>query len=73
MQDLPSRKLIGVGKEKCGLYYSELMKKRGMAYSVTVKPKIWHQRLGHASSEKLRNIRLLNIKNNEPLRFLFAC
>nr|GMD22766.1 Integrase, catalytic core [Ipomoea batatas] len=50
MQDLPSRKLIGVGRMHGGLYYMEPAYREGMAMSVKSKDSsIWHRRLGHAS------------------------
>nr|GMD15983.1 Integrase, catalytic core [Ipomoea batatas] len=50
MQDLPSRKLIGVGRMHGGLYYMESAYREGIAMSVKSKDSsIWHRRLGHAS------------------------
>nr|GMC90443.1 Integrase, catalytic core [Ipomoea batatas] len=50
MQDLPSRKLIGVGRMHGGLYYMEPAYREGMAMSVKSKDSsIWHRRLGDAS------------------------
>ncbi|CAH9144815.1 unnamed protein product [Cuscuta epithymum] len=56
LQDVPSRKLIGVGKFRNGLYYLECPKSEAVAMSVSVTSNLWHQRLGHASDGKLHHI-----------------
>nr|GMD06150.1 Integrase, catalytic core [Ipomoea batatas] len=58
MQDLPSRKLIGVGRMRDGLYYLEPTSHEGVAMSVKRKddPDIWHNKLGHASATKIQKI-----------------
>ncbi|XP_019170537.1 PREDICTED: uncharacterized protein LOC109166102 [Ipomoea nil] len=58
MQDLPSRKLIGVGRMHGGLYYMEPEYREGMAMSVKSKDSsVWHRRLGHASSMIIQKIK----------------
>ncbi|KAK3034764.1 hypothetical protein RJ639_032277 [Escallonia herrerae] len=48
IQDLPSRMLIGVGKEWNGLYYLEPMKgEKALTSSNLVDANLWHRRLGH--------------------------
>ncbi|KAJ0009893.1 hypothetical protein Pint_34605 [Pistacia integerrima] len=48
IQDLPSRMLIGVGRERNGLYYLEPMKGgQALSTSNSVKANLWHRRLGH--------------------------
>ena len=56
MQDLRSRKLIGVGIERNGLYCLEPMQNLKMAMKTSTNSEIWHRRLGHASKVKLHNI-----------------
>ncbi|CAH9112219.1 unnamed protein product [Cuscuta epithymum] len=55
-QDLSTRKLIGVGKFRDGLYYLESQKSEGVAMSVSITSDLWHQRLGHASDGKIHHI-----------------
>ncbi|KAJ0028487.1 hypothetical protein Pint_35873 [Pistacia integerrima] len=48
IQDLPSRTLIGVGRERNGLYYLEPMKGgQTLLASNSVKASLWHRCLGH--------------------------
>lgn len=65
MQDLHSRKLIGLGKVIDGLYCMEATRQTGVALSVSVESKIWHMRLGHASNSVLRKIEHLASFNNQ--------
>ncbi|CAH9128545.1 unnamed protein product [Cuscuta epithymum] len=58
-QDVPSRKLIGVGKSRDGLYYLEPLRSERVAMSVSITSDLWHQRLGHASDGKLQHINYL--------------
>ncbi|CAH9090143.1 unnamed protein product [Cuscuta epithymum] len=55
-QDLSSRKLIGGGKFRDGLYYLECSRSEGVAMSVSITSDLWHQRLGHASDGKIHHI-----------------
>ncbi|KAI3723909.1 hypothetical protein L2E82_35671 [Cichorium intybus] len=59
IQDLPSRNLIGTGKERNGLYYLEPFNRKKMAMVVWSKNEIWHKRLGHASEGVLKKIQKL--------------
>ncbi|CAH9103441.1 unnamed protein product [Cuscuta europaea] len=59
LQELPSKKLIGVGQCRDGLYYLDLPKDGGVAMSVSPHLDLWHQRLGHASDNKLHHISFL--------------
>ncbi len=63
MQDLPTRNLIGVGRQCDGLYLLEPMH-GGVALSATgsKEVEIWHQRLGHASEAKVKTIQFLSSK-----------
>ncbi|CAH9085144.1 unnamed protein product [Cuscuta europaea] len=54
--DLSSRKLIGVGRCHNGLYYLESPENKGVAMAVSVNLDLWHQRLGHASDNRLHHI-----------------
>ncbi|KAD6454947.1 hypothetical protein E3N88_09653 [Mikania micrantha] len=68
MQGLRSRRLIGAGKCKNGLYQMGMIGKRRKAMMVTKD--IWHKRLGHAGDEKLSKINDLSsfsFKNNEDI------
>ncbi|OMO87137.1 Integrase, catalytic core [Corchorus capsularis] len=58
--DLPSRRLIGVGRLRDGLYYLEPVRNGGVTMSVNKgkDSSVWHRRLGHASNEKIRQIQL---------------
>ncbi|OMO75305.1 Integrase, catalytic core [Corchorus capsularis] len=60
IQDLPSRRLIGVGRLRDGLYYLEPVRNGGVAMSVNKgkDSSVWHRRLGHASNEKIQQIQL---------------
>ncbi|XP_076937403.1 uncharacterized protein LOC143605020 [Bidens hawaiensis] len=53
MQDLCSRKLIGVGKCVNGLYRMGMVAKERKALATKTDAEIWHKRLGHASYSKL--------------------
>lgn len=57
IQDLHSRKLIGIGRCEGGLYNMEGMDERVKIMTINMDTKIWHRRLGHASKNKLQNIR----------------
>lgn len=52
MQDLASRNLIGVGKQRDGLYNLEPVKD-GRTLLASVSLETWHKRLGHTSRIKL--------------------
>ncbi|CAH9074692.1 unnamed protein product, partial [Cuscuta europaea] len=56
LQDLPSKKPIGVGRFRDGLYYLDFPRGEGMAMSVSINSDLWHQRLGHASDGRLHHI-----------------
>ncbi|OMO64840.1 Integrase, catalytic core [Corchorus capsularis] len=60
IQDLPSRRLIGVGRLRDGLYYLEPVHNGGVLMSVNKgkDSSVWHRMLGHASNEKIRQIQL---------------
>ncbi|KAJ0581372.1 putative RNA-directed DNA polymerase [Helianthus annuus] len=65
---LRSRKLIGAGRCKDGLYQMGMLGNRRKAMAVTSD--IWHKRLGHAGDEKLSQINFLNnfsSKNNDDV------
>ncbi|CAH9079855.1 unnamed protein product [Cuscuta europaea] len=68
--DLPSRKLIEVARCRNGLYYLE--DHIGEREAMTVSPnfEVWHQRLGHASDEKIRHI-FQDFKR--PISFCDSC
>ncbi|KAJ0856487.1 putative RNA-directed DNA polymerase [Helianthus annuus] len=51
MQDLRSRKIIGMGKCERGLYRMKMMENKRKAMMASVE--VWHKRLGHTSSSKL--------------------
>ncbi|OMO87828.1 Integrase, catalytic core [Corchorus capsularis] len=59
-KDLLSRRLIGVGRLRDGLYYLEPVRNGGVAMSVNKgkDSSVWHRRLGHASNEKIQQIQL---------------
>nr|GMC62960.1 Integrase, catalytic core [Ipomoea batatas] len=76
MQDLPSRKLIGVGRMRDGLYYLEPTSHEGVAMSVKRKddPNIWHNRLSHASATKIQKIQSDFVASSENGFFVIhAC
>lgn len=54
IQDLPTRKLIGMGRCENGLYNMEEMDKKVAIMAVKIDSEIWHKRLGHSS--KLHHI-----------------
>uniref|UniRef100_A0A2N9EWV2 Integrase catalytic domain-containing protein n=1 Tax=Fagus sylvatica TaxID=28930 RepID=A0A2N9EWV2_FAGSY len=57
-QDLKTKKMIGSGHEKNGLYYLDTNKSvfsTFLALSATVSPLQWHFRLGHPSLAKLKS------------------
>ncbi|KAF7144201.1 hypothetical protein RHSIM_Rhsim05G0096000 [Rhododendron simsii] len=61
VQDQRSRKMIGMGTEREGLYYLDVAKKAG-CYSISASnptsSRLWHQHLGHLSNKSLRAISL---------------
>ncbi|KAL0399838.1 UNVERIFIED_CONTAM: Copia protein [Sesamum radiatum] len=58
IQDLPTRNLIGVGRHCDGLYLLEPVRDGGAAMTVSGQHNsaLWHWRLGHASSSKIKLI-----------------
>ena len=57
-QDLKTKKMIGSGHEKDGLYYldtNKFVSSTFLALSATVSPLQWHFRLGHPSLAKLKS------------------
>ncbi|KAM0021853.1 hypothetical protein Hdeb2414_s0023g00621861 [Helianthus debilis subsp. tardiflorus] len=58
MQDLRSRRLIGAGRCKDGLYRMGMLSTKRKAMVVTSE--LWHKRLGHAGDEKLSQINFLD-------------
>ncbi|XP_052619825.1 uncharacterized protein LOC128126128 [Lactuca sativa] len=56
LNDLHTKNLIGMGKERDGLYYLEPMEKKKVAMAVLRKYDVWHRRLGHTSEGVLRKI-----------------
>jgi hypothetical protein len=65
MQCLSSRKLIGAGRCKDGLYQMGMLESKRKAMVVTSD--MWHKRPGHAGDEKLSKINFLSnfsFKNN---------
>ncbi|KAI3785701.1 hypothetical protein L1987_44825 [Smallanthus sonchifolius] len=65
MQGLRSRRLIGAGKCKDGLYQMGMLGNKRKAMAVTGD--MWHKRLGHAGDKKLSRINFLSnfsFKNN---------
>ncbi|KAF5767488.1 putative RNA-directed DNA polymerase [Helianthus annuus] len=68
MQGLRSRKLIGAGRCKDGLYQMGMLGNKRKAMVVTSD--MWHKRLGHAGDEKLSQINFLNnfsFKNSDDV------
>lgn len=58
-QDLKSRKLIGTGKMRDGIYYFKLVKPPLVASAIKSTPiSVWHQRLGHSSFNHLALIQV---------------
>ena len=55
IQDLLTRKLIGVGSQYDGLYYLNPGQRVPMTHATTSKVTrtFWHQRMGHASYQRL--------------------
>ncbi|OMP00054.1 Integrase, catalytic core [Corchorus capsularis] len=66
IRDISTRRLIGVGRLRDGLYYLEPVRIGGVAMSVNTggDSNIWHRRLGHASAtqfgKKVKQIRIDN-------------
>lgn len=58
MRKLHTRKLIGVGQYRNGLYRMGILGKERKAMMTTIDT--WHKRLGHASGEKLSQINFLS-------------
>ncbi|CAL1377952.1 unnamed protein product [Linum trigynum] len=76
IHDLPSKRLIGMGKHVDGLYYLRLFE-QGHPVAHTVRQslgdtELWHSRLGHPSKSKLHlledTLGCSFIHNNEPCR-----
>ncbi|CAH9101181.1 unnamed protein product [Cuscuta epithymum] len=59
IQDRPSRRLIGTGERRNGLYY---LREEPMAHILAVKEsnnvvvELWHQGLGHPASQVVENL-----------------
>lgn len=68
IQDLYSKMKIGEGKRQNGLYMLELALRKTIAMKVNKanNAKLWHERLGHTSSDKMIQIKLGNdiLKDN---------
>ncbi|CAM8942689.1 unnamed protein product [Rhodiola kirilowii] len=56
MQDLPTRRLIGAGRQRDGLYLLEPIQDGDVALSVEKIRDVetWHYRMGHTSEDKLK-------------------
>ena len=68
MQDLFSKKLIGAGRQRGGLYYLQKGNHQHATYAATSSMELWHQRLGHPSQD-----RFLNIPSLSHLQFKSDC
>ena len=62
IQDLPSRKPIGVGRKRNGLYYLESMRgEKALTVSDLVSASLWHHRLGHLPINRIPLVPNLSI------------
>lgn len=59
IHDLRLRNLIGIGKERDGLYYLKPIENKRATMLVLSKYDVWHIRLGHTSEGLLRKIQQL--------------
>ncbi|KAL6344108.1 hypothetical protein AAG906_029776 [Vitis piasezkii] len=53
--DATTRKTIGLGKQHNGLYYLAQDQNPALAYAIHKHSNLWHQRLGHPSSDPLQS------------------
>ena len=67
MQDLRSRKIIGMGKCERGLYQMKMMETKRKA--MMASGDVWHKRIGHTSSSKLSHFYLSRML---PLKLLIV-
>lgn len=71
IQDLHSRKLIGVGREQNGLYYLEPMKGgKALMTKHSGTASLWHRRLGHLPMNRIPLVPSLSISDCDKT---FAC
>ncbi|KAI4338337.1 hypothetical protein L6164_016677 [Bauhinia variegata] len=55
-QDVVMKKTIGLGKQYNGLYYLQISQNPHLVHSVKHSSSLWHQRLGHPSSDPLQEL-----------------
>ena len=62
IQELPTRNLIGVGRQRDGLYYFDPIQPKRVAMSVKKdeNTRLWHLRLGHVPVQKIKGMQLLD-------------
>lgn len=64
LQDLDSKKTIGLGRRHGGLYYLQPENLSSVSCQIS-STELWHNRLGHPSSSRFKLLQpLLSIKNN---------
>ena len=72
IQDLPSRMLIRLGRERNGLYYFEQMKGgQELMLKMSVSASLWHQRLGNLSMYCISVVPSLSISFGEKKTMFF--
>ncbi|KAJ0539365.1 putative RNA-directed DNA polymerase [Helianthus annuus] len=71
MQDLTTRKLIGAGECKDGLYEVDMVRNERKAMMVTLD--VWYQRLAHASREKLSHFDFIDFSSKTSMFFCDSC
>ncbi|KAJ0443878.1 putative GAG-pre-integrase domain-containing protein [Helianthus annuus] len=71
MQDLTTRRLIGAGECKNGLYEVDMVGSERRAMMVTLD--VWHKRLGHASRDKLSRFDFVGLPSKTSTFFCYSC
>ena len=64
LQDLATGKMIGLGKQRGGLYYMSPISQAPISHQVSHSSNLWHLRLGHPSPSRLKLASSLLSSNN---------
>lgn len=74
IQDSCTRSLIGVGRLCDGLYILDFVGSRQVCLAhQQIEPEVWHQRLGHAPAEKIKQVDLISSSDDKEFGHCDSC